>query len=177
MVLDFGLLDSGLFNQSAASGEGLNTSKDARIIRELGFQMAASPKDVTEYSTNQAGDANWQTKKTLTFTPPTPNHLVVGIKVNADLKVSLATRQCRMRLNGVFGAQTIFASTNSQTYVNKETMKADIVDHNPAATYSIQVQMVLSDDTSSPIAYMKNIVVTVYFFDGISLTGESALLT
>lgn len=64
----------------------ISISTPTANIGATGLQIDSSAIDATEYTTVVTD--TWATKKTLTFTPPNANCILLGLKLNCDMKVA-----------------------------------------------------------------------------------------
>jgi len=165
-----------------------------------GLLTDVSSTDTTEYS--EAGES-FVLKKTFTFTPPDSNNILLGIKVQADIK-TVGTNMSLVRVavsDGTFTAQLGGAvspnndlectlTSESTTYETKSAqfMCADIfydLNFNAggvypglfgASSYTIKWYLATNVATQGE-SYMKNLIVTIYYLADGKVTTSSAKFT
>jgi hypothetical protein len=121
--------------------------------------------DATEYSTTTQ-TPSWDTLVTLTALSPTNAHnIVLGCKVECDIKAGIATNNANVKVEISDGTNTHTTDTLTEagaTYVT-HSLTERITTLVPSASYTIVVKG--NTANSSSTCYMEALTVVVYYLD------------
>lgn len=173
MVLDFGLLNSGLFDTSEAVGEGFGTGT-GQISANQGMK-AEQYYDATEYSTTGNDGVLTFIDKTLTL--ESSDMMILGIMIQAQMKTTHASTAAQINVyldDYGYGAQIQVGGT-SYTAIKYMLL------HNHAnmmissdGSHSLKVKLASTAGGGNGWdVYVKETYVTVYLFDGVMVKTSS----